>query len=89
MRQFAATAHVYRGRLGDDAAFTAARLLAAEIENPALSTMLGDPMRSWAPANGWLVGGGNRSESIVCEHDPRANDHDRASNKGVRHYRFL
>ena len=43
MRQFAATANIYRGRLGDDAALTAARLQAAEIENPALSTMLGDP----------------------------------------------
>jgi DNA-binding SARP family transcriptional activator len=40
MRQFAATANIYRGRLGDDAALTAARLQAAEIENPALSTML-------------------------------------------------
>jgi DNA-binding SARP family transcriptional activator len=37
MRQFAATANIYRGRLGDDAALTAARLLAAEIDNPALS----------------------------------------------------
>jgi len=36
MREFAASANVYRGRLGDDAAFTAARLLAAEIDNPAL-----------------------------------------------------
>ena len=43
MRQFAATANLYRGRLGDDAALTAARLQAAEIDNPALSTMLGDP----------------------------------------------
>ena len=43
MRQFAATANIYRGRLGDDAALTAARLQAAEIENPALSTMLGNP----------------------------------------------
>ena len=43
MRQFAATANIYRARLGDDAALTAARLLAAEIDNPALSTMLGDP----------------------------------------------
>jgi DNA-binding SARP family transcriptional activator len=43
MRQFAATANIYRGRFGDDAALTAARLQAAEIENPALSTMLGDP----------------------------------------------
>jgi hypothetical protein len=46
MRQFAATANVYRGRLGDDAALTAARLLAAEIENPALATMLAAPLRA-------------------------------------------
>jgi tetratricopeptide (TPR) repeat protein len=44
MRQFAATANVYRGRLGDDAALTAARLLAAEIDNPALATMLEAPL---------------------------------------------
>ena len=43
MRQFAATANIYRGRLGDDAALMAAQLQAAEIDNPALSTMLGDP----------------------------------------------
>jgi hypothetical protein len=46
MRQFAVMANVYRGRLGDDAALTAARLLAAEIENPALSTVLGAPLRA-------------------------------------------
>ncbi|HYH90149.1 MAG TPA: BTAD domain-containing putative transcriptional regulator [Solirubrobacteraceae bacterium] len=49
MRQFAASANVYRGRLGDDPALTAARLLAAEIDNPALSAMLGDPVAG-APA---------------------------------------
>ena len=43
MRQFAATANIYRARIGDDAALTAAQLLAAEIENPALSTMLAGP----------------------------------------------
>ena len=43
MRHFGATANVYRGRLGGDAALTAARLQAAEIENPALSTMLREP----------------------------------------------
>ena len=48
MRQFAATANIYRSRLGDDAALTAARLLATEIENPALSTMLGDPLTGTA-----------------------------------------
>jgi len=41
MRQFAASAH---SRLGDDPAFTAARLVAAEIDNPALSAMFGDPV---------------------------------------------
>lgn len=50
MRQFAATANIYRGRLGDDAALTAARLQAAEIENPALSNMLGDPAARGAPS---------------------------------------
>jgi DNA-binding SARP family transcriptional activator len=44
MRQFAVSAHVYRGRLGDAPALTAARLLAAEIDNPALSAMLADPV---------------------------------------------
>jgi hypothetical protein len=44
MRQFAASAHLYRGRLGDDPALTAARLLAAEIDNPALSAKLADPV---------------------------------------------
>jgi len=43
-REFAARANVYRGRLGDESALTAARLLAAEIDNPALSGMLGDPV---------------------------------------------
>jgi tetratricopeptide (TPR) repeat protein len=42
MRQFAATANFYRARLGDDPALTAAQLLAAEIDNPALSAMLSD-----------------------------------------------
>jgi DNA-binding SARP family transcriptional activator len=45
MRQFAASAHLYRARLGDDPALTAARLLAAEIDNPALSAMLRDPVQ--------------------------------------------
>jgi DNA-binding SARP family transcriptional activator len=57
MRQFAASAHVYRGRLGDDAALTAARLLAAEIDNPALSAMLRDP----------IAGGPARSASLGAE----------------------
>jgi hypothetical protein len=37
MREFAVSANVCRGRLGDDAALTAARLLAAEIDNPAVT----------------------------------------------------
>jgi hypothetical protein len=37
MREFAARANVYRSRLGDESALTAARLLAAEIDNPALA----------------------------------------------------
>jgi hypothetical protein len=40
MREFAVRACVYRGRLGDESAFMAARLLAAEIDNPALSQVL-------------------------------------------------
>jgi hypothetical protein len=44
MRQFAASAHVYRGRLGDEPALTTARLLAAEIDTPTLSAMLRDPV---------------------------------------------
>jgi hypothetical protein len=42
MRQFAASANFHRARLGDDPALTAAQLLAAEIDNPALSAMLSD-----------------------------------------------
>ena len=41
MREFAARAYAYRGRLGDESALTAARVLAAEIDNPALTDMLG------------------------------------------------
>jgi hypothetical protein len=44
MREFAARANVYRSRLGDGSALTAARLLAAEIDNPALATMLAEPL---------------------------------------------
>ena len=42
MRQFAVSANLYRGQLGDHAALTAARLLAAEIDNHALSARLED-----------------------------------------------
>jgi DNA-binding SARP family transcriptional activator len=44
MRQFAVSAHVHRARLGDDPALTAARLLAAEIDNPVLAGLFGDPV---------------------------------------------
>jgi tetratricopeptide (TPR) repeat protein len=40
MREFAVRAHVYRGRLGDESTLTAARLLAAEIDNPALTRLV-------------------------------------------------
>ena len=55
MRQFAASAHLYRGRLGDDPALTAARLLAADIDNPALSAMFRDPVAG-GPARRALLG---------------------------------
>ena len=42
MRELAARAHVHRGRLGDDSACIAARLLAASIDNPALTALLGE-----------------------------------------------
>jgi hypothetical protein len=57
MRQFAASAHVYRGRLGDEPALTAARLLAAEIDNPALTAMLGDPAAGSAARSASLAAG--------------------------------
>jgi hypothetical protein len=59
MRQFAASANVYRGRLGDDPALMAARLLAAEIDNPALSAMFGDAVAG-APARTPSLGAGSR-----------------------------
>jgi DNA-binding SARP family transcriptional activator len=46
MRQFAATANLYRGRLGDEAAFTAARVQTAEIENPGLSNIFATTPRA-------------------------------------------
>jgi hypothetical protein len=54
MRQFAASANFHRARLGDDPALTAAQLLAAEIDNPALSAMLSEA----------VVGGLARSASL-------------------------
>jgi DNA-binding SARP family transcriptional activator len=40
MREMVVRAHVYRHRLGDGSALAAARLLGADIENPALTEML-------------------------------------------------
>jgi hypothetical protein len=60
MRQFAVFANVYRGRLGDDPPLTAARLLAAEIDNPALSAMFGDPVAGSPPGSPSLVAGRRR-----------------------------
>ena len=39
MRELVARAHVHRARLGDPSALTAARVLAASIDNPALSAI--------------------------------------------------
>ena len=44
MRDLAVRACVHRGRLGDDSAFTAARMLAAGIESPALSALVAEPV---------------------------------------------
>jgi hypothetical protein len=41
LRELIVRAHVHRGRLGDPASLEAARLLAAEIDNPALETLVG------------------------------------------------
>jgi len=40
MRELVARAHVHRGRLGDTSAYAAARLLAADIDNPALADLM-------------------------------------------------
>jgi hypothetical protein len=40
MRELAARAHAHRARLGDPSALTAARVLAASIDNPVLSASL-------------------------------------------------
>jgi hypothetical protein len=44
MRELVARAYAHRGRLGDASALTAAKLLAASIDNPALSATLGEPV---------------------------------------------
>ena len=41
LREFVVRAHAYRGRLGDSGAVDSARLLAAEIDNPALEALVG------------------------------------------------
>jgi hypothetical protein len=46
MRELAARACVHRGRLGDESAFEAARMLAAGIESPALDALLGGSPRA-------------------------------------------
>jgi hypothetical protein len=43
MRELAARAHAHRGCLGDPSALTAARVLAASIDNPALAAVLDEP----------------------------------------------
>jgi tetratricopeptide (TPR) repeat protein len=42
MRELVVRAHLHRGRLGDRTAFAAARLLADDIDNPALTRLLAD-----------------------------------------------
>ena len=49
MRELVVRAHLYRGRLGQEGALEAARLLAAEIDNPALdSPLAADPSQAVA-----------------------------------------
>jgi hypothetical protein len=43
MRELLARAHLYRGRLGDQAALASARLLGAGIDNPVLTSLLDGP----------------------------------------------
>ena len=43
MRELVVRAQLHRGRLGDATALAAARLLAADIDNPALASMLAGP----------------------------------------------
>jgi hypothetical protein len=43
MREFLARAHLYRSRLGDQAALASARLLGAGIDNPVLTSLLNSP----------------------------------------------
>lgn len=43
MREMVARAYAHRARLGDGSAHTAAQLLAATIDNPALSATLAEP----------------------------------------------
>jgi hypothetical protein len=40
MRELVARAHLHRGRLGDTSAVASARLLAADIDNPALADLM-------------------------------------------------
>ena len=40
MRELVVRAHLHRSRLGDPSALTTARMLAADIDNPALASLL-------------------------------------------------
>jgi hypothetical protein len=42
MREFVVRSHLHRSRLGDQTAIVSARLLAADIDNPALNQVLHD-----------------------------------------------
>ena len=44
MRELVVRAHLHRSRLGDRTALASARLLGADIDNPALATLLHDPV---------------------------------------------
>jgi hypothetical protein len=57
MRELVVRAHLHRSRLGDPSALATARLLAADVDNPALEPLLdGGPVGqlsgSWGPATG-------------------------------------
>jgi hypothetical protein len=57
MRELVVRAHLHRSRLGDPSALATARLLATDVDNPALEPLLdGGPVGqlsgSWGPATG-------------------------------------
>ena len=51
MRELVARAYLHRGRLGDRAAAEAARILAAEVDNPAVLSV--DPSPPDEPSLTW------------------------------------